>query len=55
MASSIYQNALKERQYKAATGLSLAEFDALYLLFAPFYEPKQALPYLPNMPVLLYR
>jgi len=53
MASSIYQNALKERQYKAATGLSLAEFDALYLLFAPFYEPKQALLYLPNMPVLL--
>lgn len=53
MPSSIYQNALKERQYKAATGLSLAEFDALYLLFAPLYEPKQALPHLPNAPVLL--
>ena len=53
MASSIYQNAAKERQYKAATGLSLAEFDALYILFAPFYEPKQALPYSPTIPVLL--
>lgn len=53
MASSIYQNAKKERQYKAATGLSLAEFDALYLLFAPFYEPKKPLPYSPHSPVLL--
>lgn len=53
MTSSIYQNVKKERQYKAATGLSLAEFDALYLLFAPFYEPKIPSPYLPNLPVLL--
>ena len=53
MTSSIYQNAKKERQYKAATGLSLAEFDSLYLLFAPFYEPKTPSPYLPNLPVLL--
>jgi len=53
MSSSIYQNAKNERQYKAATGLSLAEFDALYLLFAPVYEPKQTLPYLTNLPALL--
>ncbi|MDQ2770470.1 MAG: transposase family protein [Bacteroidota bacterium] len=53
MASSIYQNAAKERQYKAANGLSLAEFDAFYILFAPFYAPKQALPYSPTIPVLL--
>jgi hypothetical protein len=53
MASSIYQNAKKERQYKAATGLSLAEFDALYLLFTPFYEPKQTSSYLPSLPILL--
>lgn len=53
MASSIYQNAKKERQYKAATGLSLPEFDALYFLFAPLYEPKKPSPYLPDLPVLL--
>ena len=53
MASSIYQNAKKERQHKAATGLSLAEFDALYLLFTPFYEPKQTSSYLPSLSILL--
>lgn len=45
MAFSIYHNATKERQYKAATGLSLAEFEALYTLFSPFYEPKSPSPY----------
>lgn len=53
MAFSIYHNATKERQYKAATGLSLAEFDALFLLFAPFYEPKIPSPYLAETPVVL--
>ncbi len=40
MASSIYHNAVTDRQYKAATGLSRAEFDALYEQFAPLYTPK---------------
>lgn len=53
MPSTIYHNATKERQYKAATGLSLAEFDALYRLFAPLYEPKKPLPYSPDSFVLL--
>ena len=37
---SIYQNLKKDAHYKAATGLSLAEFDALFLVFADFYTPK---------------
>lgn len=53
MAFSIYHNAIKERQYKAATGLSLAEFDALFLSFAPFYEPKTPSPYVTETPVVL--
>ena len=40
MASSIYHNALNDRQYKAATGLSRAQFDKLSIEFAPFYTPK---------------
>ena len=53
MATSIYQNAQTERQYKAATGLSRVAFDALYLEFARYYQPKTANPY-PNQaqPVL---
>lgn len=50
---SIYQNLEKDAQYKAATGLSLAEFDTLSLVFANFYTPK--LPPLydgPPLPVL---
>lgn len=39
-ACSIYQNLRKDVHYKAATGLSLAEFDALFLVFADFYTPK---------------
>ncbi len=53
MTFSIYHNVTKERQYKAATGLSLAEFDALYVLFAPFYEPKTPSPYPVETPVVL--
>ena len=53
MTFSIYHNATKERQYKAATGLSLAEFDALYVLFTPFYEPSTPSPYLTDAPTIL--
>ena len=52
MPSSIYHNARNERQYKAATGLSLAEFDVLYSIFEHFYVPKKPLPYGPTQPVL---
>lgn len=45
MASSIYQNAQTERQYKAATGLSRAAFEALYEEFALHYTPKTGNPY----------
>lgn len=41
MPSSIYHNAINDRQYKAATGLSLVEFSALYEHFAPLYIPKE--------------
>lgn len=53
MPSSIYQNIRTDRQYKAATGLSLVEFDLLYDAFKGFYTPKAALPHLKNEPVLL--
>ncbi|WP_223650286.1 hypothetical protein [Hymenobacter psoromatis] len=49
MASSIYQNARTDRQYKAATGLSKLAFEALYRVFAPYYEPKNESLY-PNQP-----
>lgn len=52
MSSSIFLNARNERQYKAATGLSIAEFEALYALFQPFYTPKQPAPYSSYLPVL---
>ena len=45
MASTIFSNCVNDRQYKAATGLSLVEFDALFKVFASFYVPKQANPY----------
>lgn len=41
MASSIYHNAVTDRQYKAATGLSRQEFATLYEQFAPLYLPKE--------------
>jgi hypothetical protein len=52
MPSSIYANARNDRQYKAATGLSRAEFDELYDLFKCFYTPKQPAAYSPYLPVL---
>jgi hypothetical protein len=52
-AFSIYHNARNDRQYKASTGLSRAQFDALYSFFEPFYEPKSPQPYSPKAaPVL---
>ena len=44
MHHSIYHNAKNDRQYKAATGLSRAEFDALYAHFDAFYLPKATPP-----------
>lgn len=41
MAASIYHNAVTDRQYKAATGLSRQEFATLYERFAPLYSPKE--------------
>ena len=38
--SSIYHNLRHDAQYRAATGLSLAEFDALFLVFSGFYIPE---------------
>jgi hypothetical protein len=52
MAFSIYHNARTDRQYKAATGLSQAQFEQLYQLFAPFYTPKAPLLYGTATPVL---
>jgi hypothetical protein len=52
MSSSIYHNARNERQYKAATGLSMSEFEALYQVFKNFYFPKKALPHMQSLPVL---
>ena len=40
MQHSIYYNARTDRQYKAATGLSIAEFESLSDLFAPLYIPQ---------------
>lgn len=52
-SSSIYHNAKNDRQYKAATGLTQAQFQQLYLLFAPYYQPKRPQPYLKAVPVLM--
>lgn len=43
--SSIYHNLQTDKQYKAATGLSLAEFDTLYEHFSQLYIPKTGNPY----------
>ena len=45
MANTIFSNCVNDRQYKAATGLSLVEFNDLFAFFAPCYVPKQANPY----------
>lgn len=52
MAFSIYHNLRTDHHYKAATGLTQVQFDQLYELFAPFYEPKIPQPYLKSNPVL---
>lgn len=43
--TSIYHNALNERQYKAATGLSKEQFEELFSIFEPLYTPKAGNPY----------
>lgn len=53
MASSIYQNVRTDRQYKAATGLSITEFNLLYETFKEFYTPKEQLLHFVTEPVLL--
>lgn len=53
MSSSIFHNAKNDRHYKAATGLSLAEFNRLYLAFAPCYTPKVPSPHLPDQRLIL--
>lgn len=51
--SSIYNNLRTDKQYKAAAGLSISEFDALYIDFSQLYIPKSGNPYLThNSPVL---
>lgn len=45
MPSSIYHNSKNDRQYRAATGLSLVEFESLFVVFAPYYTPKTANPH----------
>jgi len=40
MQHSIYHNAKTDRQYRAATGLSAVEFEALFRHFTAFYVPK---------------
>lgn len=42
MQHSIYHNAKTDRQYRAATGLSLVEFDILFHHFSGFYLPKSS-------------
>jgi len=43
--SSIYTNLESDKQYKAATGLSICEFDSLYEHFSELYIPKSGNPY----------
>lgn len=53
MASTIYTNLRTDRQYRAATGVSMLEFEAIYGEFQRYYEPKQQLPHLSGKIVLL--
>lgn len=53
MPSTIYLNLRTDRQYKASTSLSLVEFNQLYALFEPYYEPKKQLLHVAETPVLL--
>ncbi len=51
--ASIYQNLQADKQYKAACGLSLSEFESLFLIFDTLYFPKTANSYLKDkQPVL---
>ena len=47
---SIYTNVRTDRQYSAATGLKIKEFNALFLVFEQHYFPKKGEdnPYAPN-------
>lgn len=45
MSHSIYHNSKNDRQYRAATGISRQEFEALFVVFAPHYTPKMANPH----------
>ncbi len=46
---SIYHNLRTEKQYKAATGLSIVQFTLLFGDFSKYYKPKSKNPY-PNTP-----
>jgi Helix-turn-helix of DDE superfamily endonuclease len=50
---SIFNNLRTDRQYKASTGLSKAEFEELYAVFEKLYIPKTANPYTSNHPPVL--
>lgn len=53
MSYSIYHNLRTDAQYKAATGLSIADFDQLFPPFAALYTPKPSPLYAQNpSPVL---
>lgn len=43
MGSSIFKNVKTDRQYSASTGLTKAEFEALYEYFEEYYKPKPLL------------
>lgn len=51
--ASIYHNLHADKQYKAACGISLSEFESLFLIFDTLYLTKTANPYLKDkQPVL---
>lgn len=39
--SSIYHNLKNERQFSASTGLTKAEFEELFTVFEPLYQPRK--------------
>jgi hypothetical protein len=50
---SIYQNLRNDKQWKASTGMSQAQFERLYVEFSKLYFPKKGNPYTPqNKPAL---
>lgn len=51
--SSIYHHLRNERQWKASTGMTQAQFEGLYIEFSKWYIPKKVNPYNPTKnPVL---